>query len=170
MTTSTPTTPAPESKPKHSLLDAMKRGREYAASLVMLVTLGHSLYASYFKEEKVAKTNYEATSETLTSYSHEVKDQLEALKFRTTVLEAELAARKIEVKPEVKPAPAPRPKIVIIEEPDQPAAHSIPIEYQDIIERQPQTSMASDGDGIIDDPLIINLPERPWEQQPQVKK
>lgn len=150
-----------EPKKGHSILDAMKRGREYATAFVLIMSFLHSLYASYFKPEKVAEAGYKTMSEAMENYSVRVHDELEALKARVQELEAEVAKA---------PAPA---HVVPFKEADKPRLRvqlkvndgdgipdTEPIDASDVfddlaaVEAPTTTAPADDG-------LIIDLPDAP---------
>jgi hypothetical protein len=157
-----PATEAP--KKEHSILDAMKRGRELATAMVLVLTFIHSMYASYFKKEEVAEAGYKTTSETIEGYSREVRDQIETLKLRVESLEDELVKVKMVKVEDTSKTKPPKfiPPFVKIEGVQIESSMGFPVAVSMPI---------SDSDGISDlapapddDPLIVNMPERPWEQ------
>ena len=160
-------------------MDAMKRARELAATMVLVLTFFHSMYASYFKQEKVAEAGYKQTSETLEGYSRIVHDEIEMLKARTQMLEADLEkaqaekATTMEQLLKVRPKPKPptfkaQAKGVQIEEHEHPVVFDMPENSASLSEL-----IQVDMDGIFDmpappddyDPLIVVMPDRPWEQK-----
>lgn len=178
-TTATTVPPAIEAHKKgHSIMDAMKRGRELATVMVLVLTFLHSMYASYFKKEKVAEAGYKQTSETIEDYSRVVHDEVEALKTRLSTLEDELAevkAAKAEadaqllksrprhhIHPVVPVVPAP----VVTVEGVRVESHAILVAMPDAPDVDTDgVDDASDVDPDDLDPLIVKMPERPWEQQ-----
>ena len=157
-------------------MDAMKRGRELATAMVLMLTFFHSMYASYFKQEKVAEAGYKQTSETLEGYSRIVHDEIEMLKARTQMLEAELEKAQAEKATTIEQLLKARPK-----KPKSPVLKAQieghPVAF-DVAAAMPDNSaglselIVVDTDGIPDmpappddDPLIVDMPDRPWEQQ-----
>ena len=173
MTTTAPASAAP--KKGHSILDAMKRGRELATVMVLVLTFFHSMYASYFKKEEVAEAGYKQTSESIEDYSRVVRDEVETLKTRLSTLEDELAkakASKAEADAQLLKG-GPRHQLhPVVPTPVVPV-EGVQIEGHAIVIAMPDAPDV-DTDGVVDaddvgpddlDPLIVNMPDRPWEQQ-----
>ncbi len=182
MTTTEPAPAAAPSEPaapkkEHSILDAMKRGRELATAMVLVLTFIHSMYASYFKKEEVAEAGYKQTSDTIEDYSRVVHDEIETLKLRINTLEADVAAAKTVAETVVKikkPVALVRPPLPV------PVALSPVVDAGSPMKRiDVDTDSISDAMDIEDlappapppdfDPLIVNMPDRPWEQMQKKK-
>lgn len=158
------TTDAPaEPKKGHSIIDAMKRGREYATAFVLIVSFLHSMYASYFKPEEIAEVGYKTTAEAVEGYSLRVNDEIETLKARIKELE------------EAQPAVAEPVRVPVSMVPVIPNTKSNRLKaHVEIVD--------VDGDGIVEsdltgvsaavvpdspspDGLVIDLPDAPWANQ-----
>ena len=140
---------------KQTILDAMKRGRDYASTMVLVISFLHSMYASYFKPEEVAVAGYKATSTAIEDYSVVVRDEIETLKARINQLEAEAdTAKKERVLLRNPPAkvrkPASEPVIVVEEEPlaQDIVGSSAPAPAQEAA-----------------DPLLVQMPSAPWQRK-----
>lgn len=171
MTTTEPApTPAVESAkaPKeHTILDAMKRGREYAALLVLVVTFAHSLYASYFKKEHEAEAGYKTTKDAMEGYSRSVALEVEALKQRIDDLEKQTKATETEhtaQTPAAKPPTVKKPNPVV-EKPVIVAHPFDPSMATTMMVDLPDGAKPVNTNGPLIKGLVLSLPDAPWEQK-----
>jgi len=154
-----PAPAAPPAQPhtkKETLVDALKKGKDWAALLVLLLSFGQSIYAAYFKPEKDAHTAYETSKRGLEDFSERVDFSVGELKGRLDVVE-KLCIEKHGVP-------------LAVAEPVEPVAHRpVVISLDPTIVRRHVGDIA--GTNVFNtaggdpDGLHIDLPDAPWEKQ-----
>lgn len=143
-------------KKEHTLADAWLVGKKIGIALAMTLAISHSFYASYLKEEDVAKGNYQVQKKALEGFSENVDVTIGRMQGQIDILmrvclpaAAPLAVRS---------APAPS-EVDSFEDPDA-----------DILDEIFELEVASAPMTVAEMPLPqeslkVQLPDAPWEQK-----
>lgn len=175
-TTEPPAVPAPTAPHAHTkketLVDALKKGKDWAAVLILLLSFGQSVYAAYFKPEKDAHAAYETSKNGLENFSQNVNYSVAELKGRLDVLEKVCLEKHSGPVAMVRPTGVDSPALISLLKGIEPSP--APSEPEAVIVTDDPLSFTEGfkvrleqrGSGM--DDLRIDLPDAPWETQ-QVK-